>query len=318
MTRASAAEVADALRGRDSVVIISHVRPDPDTIGSALGLGLGLVSMGVSVRCGFAGPETLPGALRDLPGVDLLAPLTSPAPGEVAVAVDAATASRLGEYESVFVAADTGVCIDHHVSNPGFGDVDFIDAESDCTAVLVLQVLDELGVELTTDIATCLYAGLVTDTGSFKWARPASFQVAARLLEAGVDGKTWSRVLLDSHPYSWLQMVSAVLGSSVLDEDACDGLGLVYATVTADQMAGLVWEDSESVVDVVRTAQEAEVAAVFKEANPEQWTVSLRSKTTVDLVPVASALGGGGHTRAAGYSDSGTADEVVARLRAQL
>lgn len=299
-------------------MIISHVRPDPDTIGSALGLGLGLASLGVDVRCDFAGPETLPGALHDLPGTELIAPLTVPGPGEVAVAVDAATLNRLGSYEEMFAAADTRVCIDHHVSNAGFGDVDYIDPESDCTAVLVLSVLDELGVEVTPDIATCLYAGLVTDTGSFKWARPASFTVAARLLELGVDAPRWSRALLDSHPYSWLQMVSEVLGTSVLDEDACDGRGLVYATVSAEQMAGLAWDESESVIDVVRTAREAEVAAVFKESATGEWAVSLRSKTVVDLVPVASALGGGGHTRAAGYSDSGTVGEVVARLRAHL
>ncbi len=299
-------------------MIISHVRPDPDTIGSALGLGLGLASLGIAVRCGFSGPEQLPGTLRTLPGVELLQSLTAPSAGEVAVAVDAATASRLGEYEELFDAADTTVCIDHHVSNPGFGDLDFIDAESDCTAVLVLQVLDELGVELTADIATCLYAGLITDTGSFKWARPASFEVAARLLKAGVDGGEWSRILLDSHPFTWLTMVSEVLGSSHLDESACGGLGLVYATVEADLMAGMSWDESESVIDIVRTAREAEISAVFKESTPGSWAVSLRSKGAVDLVPIARALGGGGHSRASGYSDTGTADEVVARLRAQL
>ncbi|GAA4641914.1 bifunctional oligoribonuclease/PAP phosphatase NrnA [Gordonia humi] len=310
--------VAEALRDLTSVVIISHVRPDPDTIGSALGLGLGLARLGIAVRCGYSGPETLPGALRELPGVELLAPLSPAEEGGAAVAVDAATVSRLGDYEAVFDASPTRVCIDHHVSNAGFGDLDFIDSESDCTAVLVLQVLDALGVELTADIATCLYAGLVTDTGSFKWARPASFEVAARLLNAGVDGVRWSRVLLDSHPYSWLKMVSEVLGGSVFDREACGGLGLVYGTVTAAQMAGMNWDESESVIDVVRTAQEAEVAAVFKESTPGEWTVSLRSKTTVDVVPIARALGGGGHTRAAGYSDTGSADDVIGRLLAQL
>lgn len=318
MNRASAGTVASVLSGADSVAIISHVRPDPDTIGSALGLGLGLVSLGIPVRCGFSGPETLPRTLRELPGAELLAPLSAPSPGEIAVAVDAASVGRLGDYESVFTAASRTICIDHHVSNPGFGDFDLVDSESDCTAVLILDVLDELGVELTADIATCLYAGLVTDTGSFKWARPASFEVAARLLHAGVNAAKWSRVLLDSHPYPWLRMLSDVLASSHLDETACGGRGLVVATVLADQLGGMSWDESESVIDVVRTAREAEVAAVFKESTPGSWAVSLRSKTSVDLVPVARALGGGGHTRAAGYSDSGTADEVVARLRAEL
>lgn len=317
MTGGSAAAVASAFAGTGSVVIISHVRPDPDTIGSALGLGLGLRSLGIDVHCGFSGPESLPGALRDLPGVELLAPLDDLG-AQVAVAVDAASRNRLGGYEDLFVSTPSTVCIDHHVSNAGFADVDFIDPESDCTAVLVLQVLDALGVELTADIATCLYAGLVTDTGSFKWARPASFEVAARLLKAGVDGARWSRVLLDSHPYGWLKMVSAVLGTSCLDQSACGGAGLVYGVVDSSQMAGMNWDESESVIDIVRTAREAEVAAVFKEATPGTWTVSLRSKTFVDLVPIARKLGGGGHTRAAGYSDEGTVDEVVGRLRALL
>ena len=318
MNAASAAAVAQALRDVDSAVIISHVRPDPDTIGSARGRGLGLASLGVSVRCGFAGPESLPSALRDLPGVEMLGDLDSVHPVDAAITVDAATAARLGDYESVFDAAPVTVCIDHHVSNPGFAALDFIDPESDCTAVLVLEVLDALGVELTADIATCLYAGLVTDTGSFKWARPASFTVAARLLEAGVDGAQWSRRLLDTHPYSWLQMVSKVLGGSVLDTSVCDGRGIVYACVSAEMMAGMNWDESESIVDIVRMTCEAEVAAVFKESIPGQWTVSLRSKTDVDLVPVARALGGGGHTRAAGYSDTGTAGQVVDRLLAQF
>ncbi len=100
------------------------------------------------------------------------------------VSVDAASRTRLGELESLFADAETTVVIDHHASNPGFGDLDFVDPHADCTAVLVLRVLDDLGVDLDEDIATCLYAGLITDTGSFRWARPESFRVAARLADA--------------------------------------------------------------------------------------------------------------------------------------
>lgn len=287
-------------------------------MGSALGLGLALRTLGKDVQCAFPGPEPLPGPLAELPGTDLLVSGEDLSDSDVTVAVDAATASRLGELEPLFTAATSTVCIDHHVSNPGFADLDLIDPESDCTTVVVLRVLDDLGMSLDADVATCLYAGLITDTGSFKWARPASFAVAARLLEAGVDGARWSRTLLDSHPYGWLTMLSGVLAGSVLDESACGGQGLVYAVVNADQMAGMSWDESESVIDVVRTAREAEVAAVFKETEPGRWAVSLRSKTSVDLVPIARRLGGGGHVRASGYSDSGTSDEVVGRLLAVL
>ncbi|GAA2373582.1 bifunctional oligoribonuclease/PAP phosphatase NrnA [Gordonia cholesterolivorans] len=310
--------MAATLLGADSVSIISHVRPDADTIGSALGLGLALTGLGKRVHCAFSGPEALPGPLRELPGVDLLVDEAGLPVADVTVAVDAATVERLGGLEQVFTSGSTTVCIDHHVSNPGFADLDLVDPQSDCTASIVLRVIDRLGASLTADIATCLYAGLVTDTGSFKWARPASFGVAARLLEAGVDGPRWSRLLLDAHPYSWLQMLSEVLADSVLDEGALDGRGLVYAVVNADQMSDMNWDESESVIDVVRTAREAEVAAVFKEVRAGEWTVSLRSKTDVDVVPIARSLGGGGHVRAAGYSDTGDAAEVVGHLLAAL
>ncbi|ALG84565.1 DHH family phosphoesterase [Gordonia phthalatica] len=318
MNPASSESVAAALSAADSISIISHVRPDPDTLGSALGLGLALAGLGKRVHCSFSGPETLPGPLQQLPGVHLLVEAGRLPAADVVVSVDAATAGRLGELEPLFRSATKSICIDHHVSNLGFADLDLIDAEADCTASVVLRVLDELGAPLTADIATCLYAGLVTDTGSFKWARPTSFSVAARLLEAGVDGGHWSRVLLDSHPYSWLQMVSKVLARSVLDTDAAQGRGLVYGVVDAEMMTEINWDESESVIDVVRTAREAEVAAVFKEVAPGKWAVSLRSKTDVDVMPVARAFGGGGHKRAAGYSDSGTARDVVDRLVAEL
>ncbi len=318
MNAASAARVADLLRGAQDVAIISHVRPDADTLGSALALGLALRARGCAVAVSFPGPEELPGTLRQLPGAELIVEDSALRPASVAVAVDAATVARLGRLASVFDESSTTVCIDHHVSNDGFADLDLIDAESDCTAVLVLRVLDELGAELTPQIATCLYAGLVTDTGSFKWARPQSFTVAGRLTAAGVDAAYWSRVLLDSHPFGWFTMVSKVLATAELDETACGGAGLVIAVVDAEQMAGMDWEDAESVVDIVRTAREADVTVVFKESVPGHWNVSLRSKATVDLIPIAGALGGGGHTRAAGYSDDGSVTEVIARLRAAL
>lgn len=318
MNPASSDKVAAALAIADSVAIISHVRPDADTIGSALGLGLALSGLGKRVYCAFSGPEALPGPLQELPGVDLMVASTDVPATDVTVAVDAATIGRLGTLADTFRAGPTSICIDHHISNGGFGDLDLIDSKSDCTASIVLEVVDALGAELTDGIATCLYAGLVTDTGSFKWARPASFAVAARLLEAGVDGAHWSRALLDSHPYSWLRMVSEVLADSVLRTDVLDGRGLVYGVVNAEQMSGMNWDESESVIDIVRTAREAEIAAVFKEVGPQSWAVSLRSKTDVDVMPIARALGGGGHVRAAGYSDTGSVDEVIAHLLAVL
>ncbi|WP_040525127.1 DHH family phosphoesterase [Gordonia effusa] len=306
--------IADALRDADAVTILCHVRPDADTIGSGLGLGLALRRLGLDVEVSFPGDTPLPDGLSELPGVELLVASDDVVGYDTVVAVDAATLGRLACLASYFSEATRSIVIDHHVSNTGFGSIDYVDPGADCTAVLVLNVVDRLGVDVDADIATCLYAGLITDTGSFKWARPASLTIAARLLEAGVDGARWSRTLLDSHPFAWLQMVEKVLATATLREDALQGRGLVYAVIDHAASEGLDWAESESVIDVVRTVSEAEVAAVFKEGKPGEWTVSLRSKSSVDLVPIAQSHGGGGHHRAAGYSDTGFADDVVARL----
>ncbi|MFW0784731.1 DHH family phosphoesterase [Gordonia sp. CPCC 206044] len=318
MTSSTSAAVARALADVPAVTILCHVRPDADTIGSGLALGLALTRLGADVEVAFPATVGLPTMLHDLPGTQLLVAEGDIVGHPVVVSVDAASLGRLDTLAPVFTAASESITVDHHASNPGFGDLDLIDPAADCTAVLVLSVLDELGVKVDDEIATCLYAGLVTDTGSFKWARPESFRIAARLLDAGVDARTWSRNLLDTHPFSWLAMVSSVLGDATLVPNACDGRGLVYAVVRHDVLADLSWEESESVVDLVRTANEAEVAAVFKEVEPDTWTVSLRSKRSVDLVPIAGTHGGGGHRHASGYSDSGSADEVVGRLLESL
>ncbi|GAC70872.1 DHH family phosphoesterase [Gordonia soli] len=314
MTAADSAAIAAALTGAPAVTILCHVRPDADTIGSGLALGLALDRRGVDVEVAYPGDERLPCALASLPGAKLLVRETELTGHRVVVSVDAANLGRLSSLGDVFSAAEVGIAVDHHASNPGFGDLDLIDADSDCTAVLVLRILDAMQVDVDVDIATCLYAGLLTDTGSFKWARPDSFRVAARLLEAGVDGRMWSRILIDTHPFSWFSMVSRVLDSATLVPAACNGEGLVYAVVDRTAMAGMSWDESESVVDIVRTASEAEIAAVFKESEPGEWTVSLRSKSTVDVMLIARSHGGGGHRHASGYSAAGSADEVVAEL----
>ncbi|MCK8612575.1 DHH family phosphoesterase [Gordonia sp. C13] len=318
MNAPACAAIAAELASASAVTICCHIRPDADTIGSGLALGLALDRRGVDVEVSYPGSEQLPASLGGLPGSKLLCSPNQVVGHPLVVSVDAANLERLEALGEVFSAADTSITIDHHASNPGFGDLDLIDPAADCTSVLVLDVLDELGVELDADIATCIYAGLTTDTGSFRWARPQSFRIAARLLETGVDARRWSRILFDSHPFEWFSMMSGVLASAKIVPSACNGEGLVYAIVDQKALAGMSWEESESVVDTIRTARDAEVAAVFKENAPGVWTVSLRSKEIVDLVPIARAHGGGGHRQASGYSDAGTADEVVARLLESL
>ena len=180
---------------------------------------------------------------------------------------------------------------------------------------------DRLGLKLTRDIALDLYAGLVTDTGSFKFSTtPRTHYLAAELLSTGLDPAAVGRELFDRAPFGYLGLLSAVLGRATLERSAAGGLGLVWTAVTrADRApAALPLDTVEPVIDVLRRTSEAEVAVVLKEADDGAWLVSARSKGLLDVGRACTALGGGGHAQAAGFTAHGSADEAIAALRERL
>ncbi|GAA1072773.1 DHH family phosphoesterase [Tsukamurella spumae] len=307
------AAVAAALDGAPRVAVYCHVRPDADTLGSGLALARVLRARGAEVSVSHPGPD-LPSGIGGLAGAD---GFSAPIDAGVAVAVDCASAERLAGLEDSFRAHPVRVVIDHHATNGGFGTVDLIDATANSTTELVLAVIDALGAEVDAGTADCLYAGLVTDTGSFRWASPAGHRMAARLLDAGARGRGLSRDLLDSHPRAWFPMVAAVLGSATAVPEAFGGRGAVYAVCRAVDRGPLGWDAAESLIDLLRTADDCEVAALFKEADNGEWSASLRARTDVDVSALARAFGGGGHRLAAGYSATGTAQDVVSAFLAR-
>jgi bifunctional oligoribonuclease and PAP phosphatase NrnA len=314
-----AAGAAGVVSAAATVAVVCHVYPDADTIGAGLGLALVLDRCGKAVQVSFAAPAELPESLRSLPGGRLLVqPDAMRRDVDLVVTVDIPSINRLGDLRGMADGGQQLLVIDHHASNQLFGTANFVEPSADSTTMLVADLLDAWGQSIDTDVAHCLYAGLTTDTGSFRWASPRAHRLAARLVELGVDNAAISRSLLDTHPFNWLTMLSRVLGSAQLLPDAVGGRGLVYAVVGNDEWVNARPEEVESIVDIVRTAQQAEVAAVFKEIEPRRWSVSMRAKTAVDLSTVASAFGGGGHKLAAGYSTAGSVDDVVETLRAAL
>jgi bifunctional oligoribonuclease and PAP phosphatase NrnA len=306
---------AQLLDAADSVSVVCHVFPDADTIGAGLALALVLEAAGKRVEVGFATPSVLPESLQSLPGGHLLVdPEDMRDDSDLVVTVDIPSLDRLGTLRALADAGHEVLVIDHHASNQLFGTANYVDPSADSTTMLVAELLDTWGKPLDEPVAHCLYAGLTTDTGSFRWASARAHRLAARLLELGVDNASISRTLLDTHPFSWLSMLSRVLSSAQLLPAAVDGRGLVYAVVTHREWCDARPEEVESIVDIVRTTAQAEVSAVFKEIEPQRWSVSMRAKSQVDLATVASAFGGGGHRLAAGYSAIGPADVVVKAL----
>lgn len=314
-TRIDAAGAAKLLDGAHAVLVIGHVSPDADTVGAGLALGLTLARAGIEVQVSF--PDPPPESLRSLPGCELLvAPDAVRHDADLVVTVDAPSVSRLGVLAERLPGAVVLV-IDHHNSNTFFGTANYVDSDADSTTVLVADLLDAWGKDIDLDVARCIYAGLTIDTGSFRWAAPRGLRLAARLVDSGVDNAAMSRQLLDSHPFGYLPLLSRVLASAELLPAAAAGGGLVYVVVEYADWRVNRPEEVESIVDIVRTTREAEVAAVFKEMAPQQWSVSLRSRGC-DVAEVATRFGGGGHTLAAGYSATGPIDGVVSDLAAAL
>ncbi|MFI5507110.1 bifunctional oligoribonuclease/PAP phosphatase NrnA [Mycobacterium sp. NPDC051804] len=316
--RVDARGAADLLAAAHSVSVVCHVYPDADTLGAGLALALVLDNAGKAVEVSFAAPAELPESLQSLPGAHLLVePDAMRRDADLVVTVDIPSINRLGALRELADSDREVLVIDHHASNLMFGTANFVDPSADSTTMLVAELLDAWGKPIDLGVAHCLYAGLTTDTGSFRWASARAHRLAARLVELGVDNASISRALLDTHPFAWLPMLSRVLSSAQLLPDAADGRGLVYAVVGHPEWENARPEEVESIVDIVRTTQQAEVAAVFKEIEPGHWSVSMRSKS-YDLATLASTFGGGGHRQAAGYSAIGSADDVVLALREAL
>jgi phosphoesterase RecJ-like protein len=317
--RVDARGAADLLIAAETVGIVCHVYPDADTIGAGLALALVLSHAGKDVQVAFAAPADLPESLQTLPGGHLLVePAAMRREPDLVVTVDIPSVNRLGALRDLADPDREVLVIDHHASNQLFGTANYVDPSADSTTMLIAELLDAWDKPIDVSVAHCLYAGLTTDTGSFRWASARAHRLAARLLELGVDNAAISRTLLDTHPFSWLPMLGRVLSSARLVPHAAGGRGLVYAVVAHQEWARARPDEVESIVDIVRTTSQAEVAAVLKEIEPAHWSVSMRAKTAVDLAAVASTFGGGGHRLAAGYSAIGAADEVVRALEAAL
>jgi bifunctional oligoribonuclease and PAP phosphatase NrnA len=298
--------LVEALRSSSRTLLLGHISPDADALGSALAVGLALKSVGHDVTVSFGDePCVLSRALRSLPGQELIVPaIDIQGPFDVVVSFDTASVERLGLLEPLTRSAGLFACLDHHASNQGIAHINIIDIDAPATAVLALKLIDRLHLPLTQDIAAALYAGLSTDTGSFRFisTTPDTHRVAARLLETGMQHHLVARAMYDDEDFSSVRLLGAGLARATLDSDALEGLGVVWTFVTADERqaaeAGL--EQVERVIDQLRITTEAEVAVVLKQGDDLLWRASVRSKGGIDVGAAMVSIAGGGHRYAAG------------------
>lgn len=309
-------EAARVLGEADRVALVCHVNPDVDAMGSMLGLAGFVAGRGIAVAAAFPGaPEEAPRWIEALPGRERLVP-----PGElpkeppVLVTLDTASADRLGGLAHLLERAGAVVCIDHHRSNPGFGTVNLVDPEAAATAEIVLRLIDRMGGEPDAQVAACLYAALIADTGRFQYeaTTPETLRMAARLRERPFDHARLAQALYEDNSFASLRLLGKALERAVLVPEA--RLVWTYLTRADLDAAGVAIQETDDLIDVVRTAREADVAAVFKEQRDGGFKASLRSRGDTDVGAVAEAMGGGGHRLAAGYTAKGGLEQAVRDL----
>lgn len=307
-----------------TILLVCHVNPDGDALGSMLGFGLGLRQLGFTrVVATFPEPFVVAPTFSFLPGQDLLVPpAAAPTVPDLGMSFDAASETRLGELVPALQASSTWIVMDHHASNPGFGGVQLIDPAAAATSLVAARLLDALDVKFDRDIATNLYVALATDTGSFRYDLTTEevHLLAARLVAAGARPAEVALRVFDTRAFVAIQLLATVLARAELDRTAARGAGLVtaYATPADLDRYGLPAHVLESFMDVLRTTEEADVACLVKPAGEDRWSVSLRSRGMTDVSAVAVALGGGGHRLAAGFTGYGSVESVLASVRAAL
>jgi len=313
-------KAAQLLRAADQVALLCHLGPDGDALGSLLGVGLALRKLGKQVVGSWGSePFVVPPMYAFLPGLDLLCePSAFPAEPELLVTFDTGSVDRLGTLAPVADKAGAVVMIDHHASNTCFGAVNVLAPEAAATAEIVYHLIEALDVEIDRDIATCLYTGLTTDTGSFKFAAtsPAVHEMTAALLRTGMRHDLISRRIWDTNRFAYISLLGRLLSRTRLDEER----GLIWTYSTSEDLAtsGVLMEEMEGVIDVIRTAEEAEVAVICKQDLDGTLKVSLRSKGGVDVGELCVALGGGGHRFAAGFTSYDDVETTMYRVRAAL
>jgi phosphoesterase RecJ-like protein len=306
------------------VLLVCHVNPDGDALGSMLGFGLGLRRLDVQqLQATFPGEFEVPEPFADLPGLDLLVPAAEAwQDPDLMIVFDVAAESRLGSLVDRLPRAKATIVLDHHASNTSFGGINLVDASAAATSVVAEQLLARLDVPLDPEIAECLYVALATDTGSFKFdmTTPQVHEMAARLIATGIRPGEISRRIFDSRPFGAMKLFGEVLSRAQLDPTAAAGHGMVWTYATLDDLArhGQRPYVMDALIDPVRTVAEADVSVLVKQLGEREWAVSLRSKGAVDVSAVAVSLGGGGHRLAAGFTGHGTPGDVVVAVRERL
>ncbi|MEY2536841.1 MAG: bifunctional oligoribonuclease and phosphatase NrnA [Verrucomicrobiota bacterium] len=307
-------EIGKALRENQRFAILSHVRPDGDALGSQLALGLSLKQLGKDVS--IWNEDGMLEKYSFLARSELLTkPPAEPQDFEVAVALDTAIQSRLGVAGEKIRSAKHWINIDHHPSNPRYGDLVHVDADAPATGQILFELITGESLPFDREIAENLYVAISTDTGSFQYPNTTArtFEIIAELVKAGVNVGQVSQQIYENYPRRRIELLRELLTTMrFTGEGRVASFSLSLATAAR---LGVLPEDNEGLIDHLRAIRGVVVAVFFEELADGKVRVSMRSKTeSADVCAICQKFGGGGHKLAAGARVRGTLAEVETRV----
>jgi len=292
-------------------LIVTHERPDGDAIGSALAMTQICDSLGKSWT--FAVAEPMPERFSYLAGFNLATEIKQlqSAHFHHVIAVDCADGARFDLVKSCIASDAVIVNIDHHRTNPRFGVAALVDEHAAATCELIYHVARQLRMDISTNLAKCLYTGIITDTGGFAYPNTSRdvHQIAAELLASGVQPYDIAEPALESRTWAQMHLLQMALSNLTVSRDG--KYAAIYVTRGMLEGAGADEDDSEGLVGFARSIDTVEVGMLFRETRDGRVKASLRSKRSIDVSRIAQVFGGGGHERAAGCVLSLTLDEAM-------
>lgn len=299
--------IAAAVRDKGSVLLATHFNPDGDALGSLLGLAEILEGIGKRVVCYLEEPVSplyrfLPGCARVQTDIDLVMDFAVQARGDLLfICLDCGDEQRLGKHSAALMTIHPMAVIDHHQGNTGFGDLAWIEKHRSSTGEMVFDLAVLLDAEISTRAAECLYAALVTDTGSFQYEATSqhTFTVAGELVRRGVRPETIANNLYNTYTLGRLRLMQEVLAT--LEMYDRDRIAVIRVTQNMLERTFTTMEDTEYFINLPRAVRSVRVAVFLKEIDHRLVSVSLRAKGQCDVSVVAALFGGGGHRNASGF-----------------
>mgnify|MGYP001308038202 FL=1 len=297
------------------IVILGHVNPDGDCVGSCLAV-YNYIKEWDSSRAVTVRLERVPSKFSYLSGFDAIETEAGEETYDLCICLDSSDEERLGDFKSCFDRSAKTICIDHHITNRGYAQENVIDGHASSACEVVYGQLDES--RISKRVAECIYTGIIHDTSVFKYSNTSrkTMEIAGKMMEKGIDFGT----IIDGSFYKKTYMQSQILGRALLESITFLDGRCIFSVVRKKDMDfyGVDKSDLGGIIDQLRVIEGIECAIFLYETGIHQFKVSLRSNSIVDVSRIAAYFGGGGHVRAAGCTMSGSVHDVVNNLSAHI